>query len=385
MKHPVLVCLLIIMLLSGSCIGRKDSRFSSVPGTGKNNSQTVRAERFTLLKNDSCTVVTIINPWQGAEGINQTYYLVSRESNLALNVDPGSVIYVPVRRIICMSTTHLAMIAALGETDAIVGVSGSGYVYNKTISDRINEGYIKDVGYEAGMNSELIIKSAPDLVMIYGVGSESAGYAGKIKELGIKVMYNADYLETDPLGKAEWIKLFGALFCREHIADSIFSSVSESYQKVKSYVSSNSYSRPFVMLGLPFKDSWFISPGNSYISRIISDSGGEYLWHDTESSVSMPLSLETVFLKSMKADFWLNTGSARTKEEIVSFDARLRDIPCFRQGNLFNNNKRVTLSGGNDYWEGGTLYPHLILKDIASILHPDLFKGHELFYYGKIE
>jgi iron complex transport system substrate-binding protein len=110
-----------------------------------------------------------------------------------------------------------------------------------------------------------------------------------------------------------------------------------------------------------------------------------YLWQDTESSVSMPLSLENVYLQSLKAEFWLNTGSANSKGEIVSFDTRLEDIPCFRKGNLFNNNKRITPEGGNDYWESGALYPQLILKDIASILHPGLFSDHELYYYRKIE
>lgn len=383
MKFPLTFLLVILIVLTGSCGRRKDNRPD--PNASVKGSLVSKAERFSIVETDSCTIVTIINPWQGAEGINQVYYLVKRENDLPLKVDSESIIYVPLRRIICMSTTHLAMIAALGETDAIVGVSGAGYVYNNSISDRIEKGFINDVGYEAGMNSELIIKSAPDLVMVYGVGSESAGYVGKIKELGIKVMFDADYLETDPLGKAEWIRLFGALFCKEEIADSIFSSVSQSYEQLKTLISMNTDSRPGVLLGLPFKDTWFVSPGNSYISRIIKDAGGTYLWQDTESQVSMPLSLENVYLQSLKAEFWLNTGSANSKSEIISFDTRLKDIPCFREGKLFNNNKRTTPEGGNDYWESGALYPHLILKDIASILHPDLFGDHELFFYRKIE
>ena len=330
MKFPFTFLLLILIVLTGSCGRTKDNHAD--PNDSVKGSLVSKAERFSIVETDSCTVVTIINPWQGAEGINQVYYLVKRENDQPLKVDSESIIYVPLRRIICMSTTHLAMIAALGETNAIVGVSGAGYVYNKSISERIEKGFINDVGYEAGMNSELIIKSAPDLVMVYGIGSESAGYVGKIKELGIKVMFDADYLETDPLGKAEWIRLFGALFCKEEIADSIFSSVSNTYEQLKTLISTNTDSRPGVLLGLPFKDTWFISPGNSYISRIIKDAGGTYLWQDTESQVSMPLSLENVYLQALKAEYWLNTGSADSKSEIISFDTRLKDIPCFREG-----------------------------------------------------
>jgi iron complex transport system substrate-binding protein len=220
---------------------------------------------------------------------------------------------------------------------------------------------------------------------MYGIGSESAGYEGKLKELGIKVMLDADYLETDPLGKAEWIKLFGALFCKEKMADSIYKSIEESYNQIKTHISSNINSRPEVMLGLPFKDNWFISPGNSYICKLINDAGGNYLWQDTESSVSTPYSLENVYLKSLKAEYWLNIGNVNSKKEIILFDPRLEMIPCFKNNNLYNNNKRITSKGGNDYWESGTIHPDIILKDIASILHPGLFENYELFYYRKIE
>ncbi len=145
--------------------------------------------------------------------------------------------------------------------------------------------------------------------MIYGIGSESAGYLGKIEELGIKVLINADYLETDPLSRAEWIKLFGALYCKENLADSIYESEVEEYSKLKSYIAGNTKSRPKVLLGLPFKDTWYISPGNSFISKLINDAGGNYLWGNTESSVSMPYGIESVYLKGMKADFWLNIGN----------------------------------------------------------------------------
>jgi iron complex transport system substrate-binding protein len=224
----------------------------------------------------------------------------------------------------------------------------------------------------------------PDITMIYGVGSESSGYVGKIEELGIQVIYNADYLETDPLGKAEWIKLFGALYCRENEADSIFNAEVKAYNNLKSYVAEKNLTRPRVLLGLPFRDTWFISPGNSFVSSLISDAGGEYIWKDTESSVSMPVGLENVYLKALNADYWLNIGTVKSKNEIPAVDKRLSDLPCFISGKLYNNNNRVTEAGGNDFWESGTVYPHLILKDIAAILHPDLFPGNKLFFYREI-
>jgi iron complex transport system substrate-binding protein len=99
----------------------------------------------------------------------------------------------------------------------------------------------------------------------------------------------------------------------------------------------------------------------------------------------MPYSIEDVFLRSLKADYWLNIGSVSSKREIYSLDSRLESIPCYSKGNTYNNNKRISPAGGNDYWESGILNPHLILKDIATILHPELFPDTGLFYYRKVE
>jgi iron complex transport system substrate-binding protein len=383
MKISHLPGLAVLAVMIISCSGRHSRLL--LEESSQQSDGVIYAERFTLQKTDSCTILTINDPWQGAEGISNRYYLVKRDSGLKLKVDSSQLINVPVKRIICMSTTHLTMIKALDEINSIVGISGSGFIYDEDISERISKGLINDIGYEAGMNNELIIKISPDLLMMYGIGSESAGYVGKITELGIQVIFNADYLETDPLGKAEWIKLFGILYCKEEMADSIFSKIAESYEQVKSAVSTYADKRPVVLLGLPFRDTWYISPGNSYISKLIRDAGGNYLWESTESSVSMPFGLENVYMQSLKADYWLNIGSVTSKSEIFLLDPRLGSIPPFRNNKLYNNNKRISARGGNDYWESGTLNPHIILKDIASILHPGIFGDYQPVYYRKID
>jgi iron complex transport system substrate-binding protein len=276
------------------------------------------------------------------------------------------------------------MISALNEISTVYGFSGTRFIYNEDLRRNVKESRILEIGYDENLDKEQILKIEADLVIAYGIGGESAGYIAKLKELGIKVLFNADYLETDPLGKAEWIKMIGALYGKETMADSIFRNIEFEYNRLKDYLQVNAGRRPKVMLGLPFKDTWYISPGNSYISQLISDAGGEYLWHDTESSVSMPTGLENVYVKALSAEFWLNTGIAGTREEIKSADPRLAELPCFRSGNLFNNNKRSNVFGGNDYWEGGAINPQIILKDIATILHPELFKDSDLFYYKKL-
>jgi len=382
MRFLLIIVLLLIINIFESCGDRMEShKITNITDKG---SLIKKAERFTIEQKEGYTRVTIINPWQGAENISQEYILVKRKTELPDGIDSLKVIRIPLESIICMSTTYIAMISALGEEKTISGVSGKDFIYLDNIIKKVEMGLIRDVGYEANLNKELILKIFPDLVMMYGIGSESAGYVAKIKELGVKVLFNADYLETDPLKKAEWIKLFGALYCKESMADSIYKSEVDSYNMLQSYINKNITERPKVLLGLPFKDTWYISPGNSFISKLIRDAGGEYLWQNTQSDLAMPLGIENVYLRAIKADFWLNIGSINSANEISNVDKRLMELPCFKHGDLFNNNKRVTVNGGNDYWESGSVFPHLILKDIASILHPGIFNDHELFFYSKI-
>ena len=374
--------LFFIIIFIAACSCKRENQSGRILLT--ENQIITQAERISITKSDGVSTVTIINPWQGAENVNLTYHLVRRGTDIPVGIDSSSVIFVPLKKIICMSTTHIAMISALGEENSVSGVSGTGFIFSERLNKNVEKGLVEDVGYEANLNKELILKISPDLIMMYGIGSESAGYVGKIKELGIKVIFNADYLETDPIGKAEWIKLFGELYCKEEMADSIFVSERETYDSIRLFISKNITDRPKVLLGLPFKDTWYISPGNSFISKLISDAGGDYLWQETKSSVSMPLGIENVFMRALTADFWLNIGIIKNKNEIKAVDLRLGELQCFKNGSLYNNNKRISQEGGNDYWESGSVYPHLILEDIASILHPGLFNDHELLFYGKI-
>jgi iron complex transport system substrate-binding protein len=343
------------------------------------------ASRFRIDDFHGFSRLTVIDPWQNSGGNEMVYYLAPHNVQLPDTISESQVVRVPVTRIICMSTTHTAMLSALGEAGIIVGLSGTGLVYDSLVRAAVASGSIPDVGYESNLDKELIVSLKPDLLMAYGVGASSAGYLGKLAEMGVKVMYDADYLEEHPLARCEWIKVFGLLTGKEARADSICREVSAAYFSLAARVRSAVKDKPEVLLGAPWEDVWYISPGNSYTGRLISDAGGRYLFDDVSERNSVPFSVEAVFSRATGADLWLNPGDAESLADIASSDHRMTRLPVFNSGNVWNNRNRMTPSGGNDYWEGAVVHPDLLLGDIVSILHPELLPDYKQLYFRRLE
>lgn len=371
----------IVIIVFWSCGRSSDSAgkneeaeadFSYVPG------------RYSIADINGIKKLVISNPWQNSGGVELIYYLVPRGMDLPDTLKEADVIRTPVRRIICMSTTHMAMLSALGAADAIAGISGTDLVFDTLMREEIKKGMIPDVGYESNIDSELIISLSPDLLMAYNIGAP-AEYMLKLKSMGVKIMYNADYLEQHPLARCGWIRVFGALTGREERADSIVRAVTSRYRDLAEKVRNSSSPRLDVLLGAPWEDTWYVSPSNSYIGRLVDDAGGHYLFDDLAAPNSVPFSVEAVFRRAADADIWLNPGSAGTLAEIEASDSRLAQLPVYREGKVWNNRKRITPTGGNDYWESAVVHPDILLNDLVSILHPDLFPGYDQFYYKKLQ
>ncbi len=340
------------------------------------------ASGFRILKNKSTTIVEVYNPWQLAKNISIKYYL-KNEICTNKNQSQNNCIKIPVNRVVCMSTSYIAFLDALNEINSIKGISGSGFINNSIIKNRITKNEIHDVGYEQSLNYELLINLKPDVVFAYGVGGEISEYLNKFKELGIQVVLVGEYLESNPLAKAEWLKFFAEFFNKQDIAKIKFDSVADQYNKLKSLANEIQF-KPSVIVNLPWNGSWLVAGGKSYIAKLIEDAGGNYLWKNFNSSESVPIDLETVFHQALDADFWINIGSVNSKAEILSVDSRFGNLLPFKKNKLFNNNALQNNNGGNDFWESGAVNPHLILKDLIVILHPELLPDQKLYYYKKI-
>jgi len=371
-----LVFIFILLSALTGCSGRQNQNTDRI----KSNKY---AHGFRVTKNENITKLSVFNPWEKAENISVDYYLHPKGSLLPDSLSDKKIIKTPVKRVVCLSTTHIAFLNELDEINSIVGISGSQYVSNPKLRKRIESGEVPDVGYGQNLNYEQIVSQQPDLVMVYGVGSEVTSYTQKLEEMGIPVILIAEYLEENPLGKAEWIKFIGALFEKEKKANTFFSQVEKEYLALKQLAAGET-NQPKVLVGAPYNVTWWVPGGNSYMANLIADAGGDYLGKDNQSNESFAISFENALVWGSQADVWINMGNLSSKKEIRDTDERFENFNVFNEGRLFNNIKKLHPHGGNEFWESGTVNPHLVLRDLIHIFHPKLIQ-EELIYYSEIK
>ena len=323
------------------------------------------------------TILKTYAPWQGAEG-EETQLFIARNGEQAPADFPGQVLDGDARRIVCMSSTYIAMLDALGEPQRVVGVSGIDYISNPYVASHKEQ--IGDVGYDGNMNYERLLSLSPDIVLLFGVSGASA-MEPKLRELGIPYAYMGEYLEQSPLGKAEWLVLAAELCDLRAAGADTLQRIARDYQALKAHPAPDA-PRPKVMLNTPYRDTWFLPSSQSYMIRLIEDAGGEYVYTKNDSDTSVAVDMEEAYLLANAADFWLNVGPCNTLAELTAQNPKFSGIPVVRSRNVYNNNRRQTPAGGSDFWESGVVRPDLVLRDLRTIFSGD---SVPTCYYKRLE
>ncbi|MFP4302147.1 MAG: ABC transporter substrate-binding protein [Spirochaetaceae bacterium] len=345
------------------------------------------AASLTLSRQGDRTVVTISNAWDGAPPLR--YLLLKRGSEEDLTEERreyDGVIEVPLRRIASLATPAIAHLADLESLDRIVAVDDADYVYNSRIRRRIREGDIPEVGSGSSLNVERLLLTEPELVILSALGPDDPTVR-RLESVGISVLPLADWREQSPLGRAEWVKLFGELLEKEAEADSIFEPRASRYLELEAMVSSDSSgSDPKVLTNAPWQGSWPVPAGRSYVARLIDAAGGEYLWAEREGTGSVFLDFESVLARGAEADVWINLNQGwKRRADALETDPRLAAFAPFRNNRMYHHNRRLRPSGANDFWESGATRPDLVLADLIRILHPELLPNHDMIYYNRLE
>ena len=270
----------------------------------------------------------------------------------------------PLQRIICMSSSSVAALSVIGADSLVIGVSGLKYISDPKIHRRAGEGKVHDVGYEASMDYETIMRLDPDLVLAYKVGDAEPPYLTKLRSLGIPVLVLYDHLEQHPLARAEYVRLFGVLAGCSDKADDFFDDVKNHYLAMRVEKTEEPVR---VLMNIPYADAWYLPGSDGYMSRLIRDAGGQVLGAQ-KGSVSGVITMEDAYSLSLEADMWLCPGYCRTREQLATLHHLFPHFGPLAKGlPIYNNILRTNQGGGNDFWESGAVRPDLILKDLRAI------------------
>ena len=258
-------------------------------------------------------------------------------------------------RLVCMSASHVGYLEALGADSLVAAVSGVRYLANAAVRERA-----VDIGYDSSPDFETIVRLKPDYVLMYAISQADTPALTKLRDLGIQALVIHEHLEPHPLGRAEYVKLFGVLAGCPEKADSVFCTVRDNYLSM-----TVSQASARVLLNIPYGDQWYVPGKDNYLTRLISDAGGEILGAG-EGSQSSVIGVEKAYELACEADFWLHPGWCSTKAELGGVHPLFAHFPVFDK-EVWNNTAQATPGGGNAFWESGPVRPDLILSDLRSI------------------
>ncbi|MGB5693570.1 MAG: ABC transporter substrate-binding protein [Flavobacteriaceae bacterium] len=349
-----------------------------------NEAQIIYASGFSLATlPNGVKMLSVHSPWPDSD-TGFVYALVPK------HVDPkeipapvDAVIPVPVKKIILTSTTHIPALEVLGVEDRLVGFPETRYISSEKTRKRINEGLVTELGSNELLNTEVAIELEPDLIIGFGIDSQNKAYKA-LENTGIPVVYNGDWTEPTPLGKAEWIKFFAPFFELESEADSIFSAIETDYLNSKRLAKS-AQERPTVLSGALYKDIWYLPAGESWAAGFMEDANAEYLWKETKGTGSLSLSLESVLDVGSEADYWISPSQFSSYVEMNGANEHYSRFNAFREKRVHTFALTRGSTGGLLYYELGPGRPDIVLRDLIHIFHPELLPGHEPYFFKPLE
>lgn len=340
------------------------------------------AKGFSIQNYEGYTVVTVKNPWPKATK-TYTYILKEKDGLVPDSLTQNPIISVPIKSIVVTSTTHVPSLEMLKKERTLVGFPNLDYISSEKVRARIEAGRVKELGMNQSLNTEVLLNLQPDVIIGYGIDNNNPTL-DNLQKSGLKVMLNGDWNEETPLGKAEWIKFFGALYGQQKKAEEIFSKIEKEYLKTIK-IAQSARQNPTILAGDMFEDRWYLPKGNSWGSLLLKEAKGQYLWAETSGTGSLSLSFETVLEKAQQADIWITSGQFSSLGEMTAANPHYNQFKAFQNKNVYSFSGRKGKTGGILYYELAPNRPDIVLKDIVKILHPELLKSYKPYFFEKLQ
>lgn len=344
----------------------------------------IRLEYSDLLhitQHDNITKVIIDNPWDNT-AVLQQYVLVPKmielTDSLRETIPEGKIVRTPLTHSVIFSSVHAGLFIELNSLSSIIGICDSEYILNKQVQTNLKDGQIVDLGSSISPNIERMIEVRPDAILASPF--ENSGGHGRIEQLGTPIIECADYMETSPLGRAEWVRFYGLLLGQEQLADSLFEKTRQRYQSLCD-LAHTAKNRPSVFSGLKSSSAWYVAGGKSVTSGFFTDAAVNYIWHKNASYGSIPMSFERVFEQAKEADIWL--FKYNNKNDITYQSLKEEYTPYAGFAAYKNHRVYACNTGKVRYYDETPFHPDLFLADIIRLFHPELkLEGENRYYFS---
>ncbi|MEH6407150.1 MAG: ABC transporter substrate-binding protein [Leeuwenhoekiella sp.] len=373
---PVFIVFIFVLIIVSGC---KQSEKTSKNAISEAKKVAIDyAEGFSITDYGDYKILSITEAFPGSDEV-YTYALVKEGKSAPDSLKPDATVQIPVKKIVVTSTTHIPSLEMLGVENTLVGFPNLDYISSSKTRDRITQGKVEELGQNESINTETTINLSPDAVVSFGVEGQNKAL-NSLDRAHIPVLYNGDWVEHSPLGKAEWIKFFGALYDKQDMADSIFNVIATRYKEAKN-LALKAKEKPTVLSGAMFKDVWYLPHGDSWAAQLIADANADYLYKNSEGTGSLASSLEEVLDTGQKADFWISPNAFESYTDLKNASAVYTQFKAFEQKQIYGFASAKGETGGLIYYELAPNHPDWVLQDLVHIFHPALLPKYEPHFF----
>ncbi len=330
---------------------------------------------------ESYKVVTVKEGYPG--GPAERYVLVqcgAPPPRLTGDLAAAQIVTVPITSLFAFSTTHLSLLADLGRMDVLTGVARHDFVMEPQADAGIKAGKVVEfAAVGLVIDVERVVTARPSLLI---AGTTSASTIGVIRNAGVPVVADAEWLEPTALGRAEWLKYMALFLNEERQAQTLHAAMKGRYRSLSQRATAMPESqRPLVMTGRSTRGQFTIAGGRSYVAALIKDAGGRYVWADNTAVAPPSIDLELQIQRAGNADVWINGGGWSSLPAMLDDEPRYAAFKAFRQGQVWVYERRQKPNGANDYWSRSVTHPDITLADLVKIFHPALGADHQFEWY----
>ena len=371
-KKTILASLVLLFILASCNNEIKDKVEDSVSNYSQEELKYARG--FQIHRSEDIVKIVVLN-LENEGRVLQTLFFHKNKFEKGANDKRHFML--PLGDISVSSTTHASYLLSLGLEKYIKGIAWASYLQNEKLIAQVESGNTMDITGSSEVDLEKLLATNSNAYTNYPFGMDDKGKLGSID---LPVIIISEYLEESPLARAEWIKFFGALYDKTDEANFIFSEIEKEYSDIKREVMISSH-RPTVLIGSEQNGVWHMPGADSFISQMISDAGGSYLFKDFPGKNNQQVDLEILVQRSHEVNLWGKISNEEiTKKKLETEIKAIQSIDAVSKGNVFYCNAMTS-----DYFGDAVMEPHIILKDLVNIFHPNFHKGYNPKYFQMVE